>query len=84
MTAVWSHGDYSCVLLFVQMNVVPSGIWKLLPRINQTCGRLKLFSEVLADFFRFSHDVKQRGTEVEDKTLKTSTGTSPIDSNDVN
>uniref|UniRef100_A0A4W5RBJ1 Anion exchange protein n=1 Tax=Hucho hucho TaxID=62062 RepID=A0A4W5RBJ1_9TELE len=39
------------------MNVVPSGIWKLLPRMNQTCGGLQFFSEVLADFFRFSHDV---------------------------
>uniref|UniRef100_A0A674D5G6 Ubiquinol-cytochrome C reductase hinge domain-containing protein n=1 Tax=Salmo trutta TaxID=8032 RepID=A0A674D5G6_SALTR len=37
------------------MNVVPSDVWKLLPRMNQ----------VLADFFRFSHDVKQRGTEFE-------------------
>ena len=27
------------------MNVVPSGVWKLLPRMNH------LFSEVLADFF---------------------------------
>ena len=31
------------VLLFVQMNVVPSGIWKLLPSINQTCGGLQHF-----------------------------------------
>ena len=38
MTAAWSHGVYTCVLLFVQMNVVPAGIWKLLPRMNQTCG----------------------------------------------
>ena len=31
MTAAWSHGVYTCVRLFVQMNVVPSGmeIWKL-------------------------------------------------------
>uniref|UniRef100_A0A674EX28 Lipase, hepatic a n=1 Tax=Salmo trutta TaxID=8032 RepID=A0A674EX28_SALTR len=36
MTAAWSHGVYTCVLLFVQMNVVPSGVWKLLPRMNQT------------------------------------------------
>ena len=43
MTAVWSHGDYTCVLLFVQMNVVPSGVWKLLPRMNQTCGGLGWF-----------------------------------------
>ena len=41
--AVWSHGVYTCVLLLVQMNVVPSGIWKLLPRMNQTCGGLQLF-----------------------------------------
>ena len=32
----WSHGVYTFVLLFVQMNVVPSGIWKLLPRMNET------------------------------------------------
>ena len=46
MTAAWSHGVYSCVLLFIQMNVVPSGIWKLLPRINQRsaiCGGLQFF-----------------------------------------
>ena len=49
---------YTCVLLFVQMNVVLSGVWKFLPRINQTCGGLPFFSEVLAD-------VKQRGTEFE-------------------
>ena len=36
MTTAWSHGVYTCVLLFLQMNVVPSGIWKLLPRMNQT------------------------------------------------
>ena len=48
--------------MFVQMNVVPSGVWKLLPRMNQTCGGLQFVYEVLTDFFRFSHDVKQRGT----------------------
>ena len=42
MTATWSHGVSTCVLLFVQMNVVPSGVWKLLPRMNQTCGGLSL------------------------------------------
>ncbi|XP_064883646.1 E3 ubiquitin-protein ligase MYCBP2 isoform X5 [Oncorhynchus nerka] len=26
-----------------QMNVVPSGVWKLLPRMNQTCGGLQFF-----------------------------------------
>ena len=34
--AVWSHGVNTCVLLFVQIKVVPSGVWKLLPRMNQT------------------------------------------------
>jgi hypothetical protein len=38
------------LLLFVQMKVVPSGIWKLLPRMNQTCRGPHFFSEVLADF----------------------------------
>ena len=46
-------------------DVVPSGVWKLLPRMKQTCGGLQLFYEVLSDFFGFSHDVKQRGTEFE-------------------
>jgi hypothetical protein len=40
-------------------------------------------SEVLADFFRFSHDVKQRVTELEGRPWNTSTGTPPLDSNDV-
>ena len=31
--AVWSVVFYTYVLLFVQMNVVPSGVWKLLPRM---------------------------------------------------
>ena len=83
MTAAWSHGVYTCVLLFVQMNVVPSGIWKLLQKMNQTCGCLQFFSEVLADLFWFSHDVKQRGTEIEGRPWNTSTRTPPIDSNDV-
>jgi hypothetical protein len=36
MTAEWSHSVYTCILLFIQMNVVPSGVWKMLPRMNQT------------------------------------------------
>ena len=50
MTAAWSHGVYSCVLLFVQMNVVPSGVWKLLARMNQTCGGLHFFCLISFDF----------------------------------
>jgi hypothetical protein len=52
---------YTHVLLFLQMNLVPSGVWKLLPRMIQTCGGLQLFSE---DFL-LSQDVKKRGTEFE-------------------
>ena len=44
MTAAWSHGVYTCVLLFVQINVVPSGVWKLLPRMNQTWRSTSLSS----------------------------------------
>ena len=66
------------------VHVLPSDVWKFLPRMNQTCGGLQFFSEVLADFFWFSHDVKQRGTEFEGRPWNTSTGTPPIDSNDVN
>ena len=43
MKAAWSHGVNTCVLFFVQMNVVPSGSWKLLPRMDQTCGCLQLY-----------------------------------------
>ena len=42
MMAAWSHGVYTWVLLFVQMNVVHSGIWKLLPMMNQTCEGLQI------------------------------------------
>ena len=41
---------YTCVLLFVQINVVPSGVWKLLPRMNQTCGGLQLSFQGLGWF----------------------------------
>ncbi|XP_051533984.1 guided entry of tail-anchored proteins factor CAMLG-like isoform X2 [Myxocyprinus asiaticus] len=56
---------------FPKMNVVPSGVWKLLPRMNQTCGGPQSFSEVLADFFRFFNDVKQRDTEFEGREENT-------------
>ena len=65
MTAVWSHSVYTGLLLFVQMNVVLSGAWKFIPRMNQTCEGQQFFSEALADLFQLSHDVKQRGTEFE-------------------
>ena len=63
--ATWSHGVYTSVLLSVQMNVVPSGVWKLLPRMNQNCGGPQFLSEVLADFLKFSHDVKQKSLKVD-------------------
>lgn len=53
------------ILVFVQMNKVPSGVWKLLPRMTQTCGGPQLFSEVLGNFFEFYNDVKKRGTGFE-------------------
>ncbi|CDQ65682.1 unnamed protein product [Oncorhynchus mykiss] len=31
------------IYVLYKMNVVPSGIWKLLPRMNQTCGGLQCF-----------------------------------------
>ena len=40
---------------------------------SQGWTRLNFFSEVLADFFWFSHDVKQRGTEFEGRPRNTST-----------
>ena len=47
-------------------------------------GVYNIFCEVLADFFWFSHDVKQRGTEFECMSWNTSRGTPPTDSNYVN
>ena len=43
MAAVWSHGVYTCVLLFVQMNVVPSGVWKLLPKDETDLWRSTIY-----------------------------------------
>ena len=48
MTAVWSHGVYTCVLLFVQMNVVPSGVWKLLPRMNLGSWLISLYFPMMS------------------------------------
>ena len=53
MPAAWSHGVYTCILLFVQMNVVPSGICKLLPMMNQTCGGLTFFGRNFLNYFYF-------------------------------
>ena len=80
MTAVWSNGVYTCVLLFVQMNVFPSGVWKLLPRMNQTCGVYNF----LDDFFVVFAMISSRGTEFEGRPGNTSTGKPPIDTNYVN
>ena len=43
MTGVGSNGVYTCGLLLVKMNVGPAGVWKLLPRMNQTYGGLHFF-----------------------------------------
>ena len=79
MTAAWSHAVYTCVLLFVQMNVVPSDVWNWSQGWTRPVEVYNIFSEVLADFFWFSHDVKKRGTEFEGRPWNTSTGTPPID-----
>ena len=42
MTAAWSHGVYICVLLFVQMNVVP-GVWKIAPKDEPDLWRSTIF-----------------------------------------
>lgn len=34
--ATWSRGVYTSVGVFVQINVVPPGIWKMFPQMNQT------------------------------------------------
>ena len=48
--AAWSPGVYTCTLLFVQMNVVPSGVLAIAPKDEP------VEVEVLADLFRFSHE----------------------------
>ena len=84
MTAAWSHGVYTCVLLFVQMERCTFRHLEIAPKDEpDLCRSTIFFSEILADLFRFSHDVKQGGTEFEGRLLNTSTGTPPIDSNDV-
>jgi hypothetical protein len=40
----WSHGVYTCVLLFVQINVVPSGVWKIAPKVEPDLWRSWLIS----------------------------------------
>ena len=39
----WYGGSMVLWSLFIQTNVVPTGIWKLLPRMKQTCGGPKYF-----------------------------------------
>ena len=61
--------------------------WYLQAFVNWSQGWTRLvevYNFFLADFFWFSHDVKQRGTEFEGRPWNTSTGTPPIDSNYVN
>jgi hypothetical protein len=48
------------------MNVVPSGVLEISPKDEPDLWTSTIFmSEVLADLFCFSYDVKQRGTEFE-------------------
>ena len=43
MTAAWSHDVYTCVLLFVQMNVVSSGIFEIAPKDEPDMWRPTIF-----------------------------------------
>ena len=43
MTAAWSHGVYICVLLFVQMNMVPPGVFKIAPKDEPDLYRSTIF-----------------------------------------
>ena len=57
---------------------------EIAPMEEPDLWRSRIFiPEGLADLFWYSHDVKQRGTEFEGRPWNTSTGTPPIDSNDV-
>ena len=67
--AVWQlHGPMVFILVYYCLY---RWTWYLLPFVNCSQGWTRLaevynsFSEVLADFFWFSHDVKQRGTVFE-------------------
>ena len=43
ITNAWSHGAYSCILLFVQMNVVPSGVLEISPKDEPDLWRSTIF-----------------------------------------
>jgi hypothetical protein len=51
MMAALSHGVYTCVLLFVQMNVAPFRRLEVAPKDEPDLWRSKKKFEVLADFF---------------------------------
>ena len=57
---------------------------EIAPKDEPDLWRSTIFLKVLADFFWFSHDVKQGGTEFQGRPWNTSTGRPPIDSHDVN
>ena len=43
MTTAWSHGVYTCVLLFVQMNVVPFRHLEIAPKDEPDLWRSTIF-----------------------------------------
>ena len=43
MTAAWSHGVYTCVLLFVQMNVIPFICLEIAPKDEPDLWRSTIF-----------------------------------------
>lgn len=55
------HGLYTDEFLLEQMNMGPLGSWKRSLWIKQTWWSTVFFSDVLVDFFRYSHDAFARG-----------------------
>ena len=86
----WYDGYVVPRCLYLPTIVFSRWTWYLQAFVNCSQGWTRLvevhhfFSEVLADFFWFSYDVKQRVTEFEGRSWNTSTGTPSIDSNYVN
>ena len=61
----------------------PSGIWKLLPMMNQTCGGLQLFFWGLGWYLLIFPWCQAKSHWFEGRSWNASTGTPPIDLNNV-
>ena len=54
--SAWSHGVYTCVLLFVQMNVVPSGVREIAPKDEPDLWRFTIVFLRSFDFHMMSSE----------------------------